>query len=172
MVDHQTSHRAVERDRIGHTLEVVWSLVDKDSRRWPHQRMRAALCFALSTIGCSSSAQAIFHATDSGFRPSPGSVPKLYDRSNVAELRMMSVRSVGRIEVNVPESSGKRRVIELAVEKGRELGCWVLVEHSAFLTLKMALEDGARIFLAHGGGHDASPGALRAEFDCVLRIDT
>lgn len=135
--------------------------------------MRSALCLALViVVGCSGSASVVFHSTDPNFHPNAGSPPKLYDRSNVAELRHLSVRSVGRIEVNVPESSGKKRVIELAVEKGRELGCWVLVEHSAFATLKTALQDGARIFLVHGGGHDASPGALRAEFDCVVKTET
>ncbi len=82
------------------------------------------------------------------------------------------MRSVGLIRINLPESSGRKRVLELAVEKGRELGCWVLVEHSAFTSLNAELEDGARIFLAHAGGHEAAPGALQAEFDCVLSTQT
>lgn len=150
----------------------LFDCVDNRARGWRHRRMRSAICLALAwAVGCSSSPQTVFHPTDSSFRPSPGPSPKLYDRSNVAELRLVGMRSVGRIEVNVPESSGKKRVIELAVEKGRELGCWALVEHSAFATLKTALENGARIWLAHGGGHDASPGALHAEFHCVMKTE-
>lgn len=134
--------------------------------------MRSLTCVALVFVGCSSSTHAVFRPTDPSFQPNPGAAPKVYDQSNVMELEHLSLRSVGQIEISVPESSGKGRVLELAVEKGRTLGCWVLVEHSAFNNLKASLDDGARVMLAHNGGHEAAPSALKAAFDCVLKTQT
>lgn len=99
--------------------------------------------------------------------------------SNVDEVPKSGIRSVGLIEVTVPESSGMQRALDVAAKKGQELGCWILVEHSAFATIESgaATRFGAAVILAHGGGHNAgasshsgesSGGTLSAEFDCIL----
>lgn len=98
--------------------------------------------------------------------------------SNVDEVPTSGIRSVGLIEVTVPESSGIQRTLDVAAKKGQELGCWILVEHSAFMNLesKASSRFGAVVILAHGGhdaggssgGNESSGGTLTAEFDCVL----
>ena len=99
--------------------------------------------------------------------------------SNLDEVPTSGIRSVGIIEVTVPESSGIQRTLDVAAKKGQELGCWILVEHSAFMNLesKASSRFGAVVVLVHGGGHTAggspggnasSGGTLTAEFDCVL----
>lgn len=103
----------------------------------------------------------------------------MYIEANIGDVPKVPMRSVGLITVTVPESSGIKSAIDVAVAKGRELGCWILIEHSAFEALQSqaGLIGGAHIFLAHGGGdgggghgqQSASSGTLSAEFDCVLQ---
>ena len=140
------------------------------------------LTIIVAFVSCSgSSIRAAFHPTDPSFRGTPGPAPRAYLENEIDAVPKVSMRSVGLIEVTVPASSGIRRTVEAAVEKGRELGCWILVEHSAFATLQSSssLAFGARIYLAHGGGGhgpstsgdgaSASDGTLTAEFDCVVQ---
>lgn len=128
-------------------------------------------------LGCSgNSVRAVFHPTDPAFRGAPASAPpKAYLERDIAEVPRTRMRSVGLIKVTVPESSGIERAVELAVEKGRELGCWIIVEHAAFVSLQSsaALSFGARVYLTHGGGggDSRSSDAVTAEFDCVLQAE-
>lgn len=89
------------------------------------------------------------------------------------------MRSVGFIQVTVPGDSGISRAIEVATAKGRDLGCWILIEHGAFATVQSSapLDHGASIILAHGPGlHIRGPvgpkGKLTAKFDCVMQMTT
>jgi len=140
--------------------------------------------FIATLFACSGgSIRAAFHATDPSFRGAPGPAPKAFLESEIEAVPKVRMRSVGLIEVTVPASSGIRRAIEVAVDKGREVGCWILIEHAAFATVqsRASLSFGARVFLAHGGGgHDPAPssggaqasdGTLTAEFDCVMQAD-
>lgn len=135
-------------------------------------------------LACSgASVQTAFHPSDPSFRGAPGPAPRAYLENELDGVPKVRMRSVGLIEVTVPASSGIHRAVEAAVVKGRELGCWILVEHSAFATLQSgaSLPFGARIYLAHGGGGhspsapaagaQASDGTVTAEFDCVLQAE-
>lgn len=139
--------------------------------------------FAALLACAGSSVRAVFHPSDPSFRATPGALPRAYLENELDAVPRVPMRSVGLIEVTVPASSGMRRVVEAAAEKGRQLGCWILVEHSAFATLQSsaALPFGARAYLAHGGGGggghgpvaasgaQASDGAITGEFDCVMQ---
>lgn len=81
------------------------------------------------------------------------------------------MHSVGIIEVADARGS---RASEIAAAKGRELGCWAVVEHDIYIAAaKAALNEfGARIILAHGTAihvTNARPPGAAARFDCVLR---
>jgi hypothetical protein len=82
------------------------------------------------------------------------------------------LRSVGLIKVTVRESSDEKTV-DLAAEKGRTLGCWLVVEHSAFEAMQSQLEGGATVILAHGAAPHAMPVPKFHDrstvFDCVVR---
>lgn len=130
-------------------------------------------------IGCASATRSAFHQSDPSFRPSRGSAPRVYLERDLDQVPPGALKSVGLVEVTVPESSGIARAIELAAEKGREVGCWILVEHEAFAALqttrqsRVELSHGAIIMLAHGGGGGggdapSSEGMLTVEFDCVI----
>lgn len=134
---------------------------------------------ATGSMGCSSSLRVSFHPSDSTFTPTPGPLPRIYMESNLHEVPTSGIRSVGIIEVTVPASSGTQRTFDVAAKKGQELGCWILVEHSAFMNLasKASSRFGAVVVLVHGDGHAAggstggnasSGGTLTAEFDCVV----
>ena len=68
---------------------------------------------------------------------------------------------------------------EVASAKGDEIGCWILVEHSAFARIqaRASLDHGAYVLLAHGTGSMHAPivrpgGRPRTlQFDCVLKAD-
>ena len=131
-------------------------------------------CALLVLLGCSGT-PATFRPTDPSFRPSPGPLPRVYLEANADEFPREGVRSVGLIQVKAPEGTGMKRLIELAAKKGRELGCWIVVEHSVFERLKTALDHGARALPTHGPVPHigaVSPGTVRAEFDCVVRVTT
>lgn len=133
----------------------------------------AALMPALA-LGCGSGGMgAVFHRTDPHFRASAGAAPRVYFERDLDAVPSVGLHSVGLIVVRVPSKRGPARAAALAVEKGRELGCWLLIEHSAFATLQTStsLTSGARIFLAHGSAEHAAPvtAALKIEFDCVVQ---
>ena len=86
------------------------------------------------------------------------------------------MHSVGLVEVKVPASSGLKRAVVVAATKGRELGCWVMIEHSVFAELNQASWNvfGARALLAHSPAPQIARVApptevLTTEFDCVLQ---
>ncbi len=128
-----------------------------------------------ASSGCAGSVRATFHPIDETFRPSPGPAPRVYVEGNIADVPKVGLRSVGLIEVTVPQSSGIDRAIAVAIDKGRELGCWILIEHSAFATVSSSaeLDHGARMILAHGAGPTPQGGGpkrkLVTEFDCVIQ---
>ncbi len=130
---------------------------------------------AAAMVGCSASTRSVFRPTDPTFTPRPGPTPPVYLQQNIGDVPKEPMRSVGLIEVTVPGSSGIKRAIEVATAKGRELGCWILIEHSAFATVQSSasLDHGATIVLAHGsgphiGGPVAPEGKVTARFDCVV----
>lgn len=87
------------------------------------------------------------------------------------------MRSVGLIEVTMPKSTGIDRAVEAAAKKGSELGCWIVVEHSAFASLesRASVAHGATVILAHGVPHvgrTASPKQRIAQFDCVVQLNS
>jgi hypothetical protein len=135
----------------------------------------AAVISLASLASCGSSARPVFHASDPSFRPAPGARPPVYLPLDLADVPRVQMRSVGIIEVTVPARGGLEAAAELAAAKGRELGCWIVVEHGAFARLqaRASLAFGARVLLAHGGGshlpHAAPPARQTAQFDCVLQ---
>lgn len=139
-----------------------------------------AVMVGTPTIGCGVSTRSVFHPTDRSFRPAPGSKPAVY--LSIDDVPKLGMRSVGLIEVTVPESSGIKGAIDVASKKGSELGCWILIEESIFATVQMraSLDHGVTLQLAHGGGgtdpggqghgaSGASGGKLTAEFHCVVQ---
>lgn len=136
---------------------------------------RVAVVIPLVVLGCAQAAQSVFHASDAAFTPTPGPTPRVYVDSSRADVPRAKIRSVGVIEITVPKKDGVKRAIELAADKGRELGCWMLIEHSTFemLQSRASLDFGASIILAHGPvsapPNIRGPGSkLTAEFDCVM----
>ncbi len=138
----------------------------------------------LVVAACGGSVRTVFHPTDASFRPTPGSAPPVYLMVNRHDLPAVGMRSVGRIEVTVPSSSGIQGAIEAAEREGARLGCWILVEHAVFEAREPSarLEHGGAAFLAHGGGgrhseperHGAGPsqdGSQVHEFHCVLKVE-
>lgn len=74
------------------------------------------------------------------------------------------------IEVKAPVGD---RAVEAATAKGRELGCWALIEQTVFVQLQQASWNafGARAILVHGPGphvtHVTPPSSI-TEFHCVV----
>lgn len=142
--------------------------------------MRRALVATviMTTSSCGASTRAVFHPTDESFRPTRGSKPSVC--LAVEDVPKLGMRSVGFIEVTVPENSGIKGAIDVATEKGIEVGCWILIEESIFAALKTraSLDHGATIQLAHGGGGgdhggqeqgaSGSNGKLTVRFHCVV----
>lgn len=133
----------------------------------------AALLLAMSVFGCASGSRATFRATDPTFRHQPGPAPRAYLEADIDEIPRVPMRSVGIIEV-VARTSAVARAVDAAVEKGQQLGCWILVEHSAFDNVQSrgALSFGGRIYLTHGpaphiGG--APKSRVTLELDCVVK---
>ena len=125
-------------------------------------------------LGCAAPVRARFEATDPTFRAMAGPRPRVYVDSNLDGMSATGLRSVGLITVRVPRSSGIQRVLELAADKGQELGCWIVVEHDAFSRLPRAtLGDRVEIHLAHGPGPHVKSSidvrVLEGRFDCVVR---
>lgn len=90
------------------------------------------------------------------------------------------MRSVGLVEVTVPESSGIKGASDAAVRKGQEVGCQLLIEHAAFEELggrtgQVILADHTSVILVHGAAPHvgAAPhprASLTAQFDCVIEL--
>ena len=126
-----------------------------------------------SVLGCGPTITSSFHATDPTFTPTPGPAPRVYVESNRADIPRVKLRSVGVLTITVAKKHGLSRAVELATERGRELGCWLVIEHGIFEKRHAhALTFGARVILAHGPPHTPKhagpPTRLTVEFDCVL----
>ncbi len=96
----------------------------------------------------------------------------------------MRMRSVGIVMVSVPARNGLEGVIHAAAAKGREIGCWALVEESLFAQLASRAaagnEAGAAPVLVHqrrwvgqrvGIPPPRDRSVVAAEFECVFRHD-
>jgi hypothetical protein len=124
----------------------------------------------LVVVACAGTPRVVFHPSDHSFVPKPGPAPAVYTRANIAELGDAPMHSVGTIEVTVAPGDVEH-AIERAREKGRELGCWIVVEHDAFVERRAARDHGVRFVRVHGGPHHTA--SVRApskvmQFDCVM----
>jgi hypothetical protein len=94
------------------------------------------------------------------------------------------MRTVGIVAVSVPARRGVEGVIHVAANKGREIGCWALVEESLYARLasRATMSDpGAAATLVHRsswslGQRVSIPpprdrSVVVAEFECVFRHD-
>ena len=127
----------------------------------------------VGVLGCSTKPRVVFHATDPKFSAEPGSVPRGFTEENISEVPKEPMHSVGIIEVTFLQRH-LDLAVERAIEKGRELGCWIVVEHGVFLQLRTqaSRDGGVTIILVHGGApHTPSvrPPADVMQFDCVVR---
>jgi hypothetical protein len=138
---------------------------------------------ALALAGCSASVRVAFHPTDISFTPTPrDSEPNVYLARN--EVPQVTLRSVGIIEITAPLSEASKA----AAAKGKELGCWALIEHSVFDRMQSGSQmpretrssrpAEANVLVAHGGiDHVRGDPTRRAkhslvtQFDCVMNED-
>ena len=126
----------------------------------------------LVLIGCASSGSVRFHASDPSYQPAPGPRPLVV--LHPEDLPAGPLRSVGILEVTAT-SGGIERAADLAVTKGRELGCAAVIDHVVFTETSPhadASSFGARVLLVHGSGRHVtttrSPKATTFQFDCVV----
>lgn len=136
--------------------------------------MCRAIGLVLAVVACSAKGGVVFHATDVTFSPSPGAAPRVFAQANIAEVPNETMHSVGLIEVTFTRRH-VHRAYERAREKGRELGCWIVIEHTAFeeLGARASRIDGVAIILVHGGPPHTPNVRVRdgdvMQFDCVVR---
>lgn len=134
-----------------------------------------ALLLAWLAAACAQPQRVGFTPFDPTFKPSAGSVPRAYTSANISELRGISLRSLGIIEVRTRGHS-EAKAAAIAANTGQQLGCWAVVEHESLRRLQSRLVDGATVDLAHGGlphTDSASPRERTFRFDCVvLGMDT
>jgi hypothetical protein len=127
-----------------------------------------AWVFAAVVAGCASQ-PARFDLKDPKYTPSPGDAPRVFLRSTSEALPDVPMRSVGII--TVPTTSDAR-AMQMAADRGRELGCWIVVEHQRFSRRQADAGevDDARVLLACSGPHVRVLGGPSVrEFDCVVR---
>lgn len=149
-------------------------------------RLKNGLCSSafllVGLLGCSGMS-ASFHQTDDTFLPVPIAIgsPAVYFFPK--EVPAAPMRSVGIITVVAPAATGSRELARLVAAKGKEVGCWALVEHSVFLLMqsRSTLWDvgpTAKIVLVHGGGGGAGGGhpyesagesEKKSTFDCLIK---
>jgi hypothetical protein len=127
----------------------------------------------LVTAACVTSKRVAFHPSDPAFTPAPGPSPAAYTSENIDQVPNVPMRSVGIIEVSV-RSDQLERAIELAVAKGRELGCWAVIEHDAFArrASQVWLDSDVAIIRVHGMPPHADhkgPRTRILNFDCVVQ---
>lgn len=142
----------------------------------------SAALAALVAVGCSAGVRSAFRPTDPTFTPRPGPVPRVY--LYAADVPPVRLRSVGLIEVTVPAKSGISDAMEAAAAKGQEVGCWALIEHTAFAHMKAHGSLGGHvrvgIILVHGSGPSSQEQSRGKEaapdepdettrFDCVIQ---
>jgi hypothetical protein len=131
------------------------------------------MCRSFATIvllaACATSTRASLRASDPTFVPAPGLTPAVYTSARAAEIPADARRSVGLVEVHADTEA---QAAELASAKGREIGCWMLIEHTVFEHRGAELADGGRIYLAHGGPQlppRVKPPKTQYQFDCIVR---
>lgn len=134
------------------------------------------LLAAAASIACSGSPRSVFRSSDPAFTPRVGERPVVYLQDNIVDVPKQRMRSVGLIEVTMPNGTGIDRAVEAAAKKGSELGCWIVVEHTAFASLesRASLAYGATVILAHGAPHVGRTASLKqriAQFDCVVQLN-
>jgi hypothetical protein len=115
--------------------------------------LSAALLSACSGITVS------FTQTDATFRAAPTAKTPPRVLLDVAEVPSVPMRSVGLIRVAAPAEATKSEIARVAADKGRELGCAMLIEHSAFIVSQRQAHRQfgphaapARVLLVHGSG--------------------
>lgn len=134
---------------------------------------------AVACVGCSATTRSVFHPSDPAFTPRAGQMPAVYLQRNIETVPMQRMRSVGLIQVTVAHGKGIDRAVDAAAKKGSELGCWIVIEHSAFVSLesRASLDHGAAITLAHGPAPHISrlPTPERGrimQFDCIVKANS
>lgn len=142
--------------------------------------------FLAGMVGCAG-IHVSFHQTDPSFQPVPvppsGDLPIVY--MNEKDVPPVAIRSVGIISVDDVVGMSLSEIGKKAAAKGGELGCWAVVEHSAFLMLQrqglswLSAPSGS-VILVHGeggggasgsGGHTGWSEPRTRKFDCVVRDD-
>jgi hypothetical protein len=127
-----------------------------------------AWVLAALVTGCASQS-AHFDLKDPKYAPSPGDAPRVFLRSTSEALPEVPMRSVGII--TVPRTSDERAA-QMAADRGRELGCWLVVEHERFSRRQAHASevDEPPVLLACSAPHVKSIGRPKSrEFDCVVR---
>lgn len=119
------------------------------SDRCLHRWALLSLVLIAAAVGfaCGPGVETAFRRTDASFTPRMGRTPEVYLYS--IEMPAARMRSVGVVAVSVPARSGIEGVVRAAAAKGREIGCWALVEQALFA--RMSARAGA------GGLHGAAP---------------
>lgn len=171
----------------------TWANQSKEHMNYQRRAMRTVLPLLLlpGLFGCAGM-NSSFHQTDPSFQPTPvsagGDSPAVY--LNEKDVPKVAIRSVGIITIVAWPGISTEELRQKAAAKGKELGCWAVVEHSAFVMLHLhtsALDKpGATVILVHdGGGHGGGGGGgsggggsgggsgSRSDrrFDCVVRDD-
>lgn len=144
-----------------------------------------SVLLVMGLLGCSRITIS-FHPTDHSFQALPASEhsPVVYlDPGNVPSVPM---RSVGLITIVGPWDFSDRELVQAAAAKGKELGCWAVIEHTVYLRLlhKHSFWDGEGTTLVipvHGGGGGGGgqgsygsvggPPRRKTSFDCVVKDD-
>lgn len=145
------------------------SLVATLRRETPVSFLVATLFMSL--VGCAARAQTTFHPTDASFTArSRSSDPKVY--LHAEDVPSGALRSVGIIEVRGIDAEVK------AAAKGRELGCWAVIDHAVFVKMQRVRTENAPLgnasdtnaLLAHGGAPHVETTRIpqNTKFDCVM----
>jgi len=125
---------------------------------------------ALLLCSCGGAARIAFEQTDATFTPRPGPVPRIYLAGE--PVPAFAMKSVGVITVRHENIDNVRAA---TAEKGRQLGCFILVERTGrpLADLDRSRGHGVTIYRAHGGGSSIHAGRHpkmhSMSFDCVIR---
>lgn len=129
------------------------------------------MAVALLLCSCGGVARVAFAQTDATYTPKPGPVPRIYLAGE--PVPAVAMKSVGVITVKHESSDNARAA---AAEKGRQLGCFILVERTGrpLADLDRSPGDGVVIHHAHGAAPSTHgvphPNTHSMSFDCVIRV--